>query len=69
MNEITIILPGTEYQTLDMKVGNASITVESKDRDGDVEIRVARAHNLQIIYLNQEQVKALINHLQSQIVK
>jgi hypothetical protein len=69
MEDIEIFYPGTDYEYIILKWGNdKSIEFCSKDKDGDIEICHNHYDESPTIYLNQEQIKALITFLNKQII-
>lgn len=69
MEDIKILHPNTEYENLILKWGNnKSIDFYSKDIDGHIEICHHDYDESSIMYLNQEQIKTLINFLNKQII-
>ena len=59
-----------ENQQIVFLSGYKELSFESKDDDGDVEINLDASDSIEIhaIYLNQENIKLLISHLQKQLI-
>ena len=59
---------GSEYESLEFEGNRTKLRVESKDTAGDVEFEMETYGESGYVYLNQEQAKLLIAHLQKQII-
>ena len=60
---------GTEWQSLSFRGRWETLEVEHADKDGDVEFAMVDRgdRNTFTVYLNQDHIKLLIEHLQKQL--
>jgi len=69
MKDIEILYPGEDYENIILRWGNnKNIEFYSKYKDGDIEICHNDYDESSTMYLNQEQIKALIIFLNKQII-
>lgn len=62
---------GSDYESLEFKSRHSTLRVESKDHEGEIEFEMEDCdcdHMPHYVFLNQEQAKLLIAHLQKQII-
>lgn len=69
MSDIKILNEGSEYQTLEVGYPGKMLELNSKDKDGDVCVEFYGSSDNYTLYLNQEEIKAVIKHLQAQVVQ
>ena len=56
-----------DYTSIEFKGKWVSMEVTSADKSGDVEIRITEDGDEKYIFINQENLKQLITHLQKQV--
>jgi hypothetical protein len=60
---------GTAMESLEFKGRWETINIESRDADGDVEIRIIGSSVGSLyFFINQDQIKMVIEHLQKQLI-
>lgn len=65
---LTKIYEGTYDESLRFEGNHLIVEVLPKDWEGDVQVETRIGGELEILYLNQDQIKELINHLQKQLI-
>jgi hypothetical protein len=67
-NKIIHDYPDTDYSLLTFKAGNnRALEISGKDKDGDVLFESIDDYDKVCVYLDQEEIKILIEFLQKQI--
>ena len=65
--KIEIISEGTEWESIKIKRKWEAWTIDSADKDGDVEIACEGADGTAMLFLSQDELKQVIAFLQKQI--
>lgn len=70
MENHEILYPDTEYAHLILRGGRGKeLNIFSKDKDDEIEINMDDGYNnLITMFLNQEGIKLLVEHLQKQLI-
>ncbi len=66
-NTTTMKFEGTDWESLEFEGQHKRLQIESADAQGDVEIELEDYNESHYFYLNQEDLKKLITHLQKQV--
>lgn len=68
MENYKILYPDTDYQNLSLAWGRKQLDIYSVDKNGDIEIEMNDGYGDHYgMYLDQDQIKVLIEHLQKQL--